>query len=311
MFATASFVELETMSRLPPMLSGDAEDDELPRQPLLDRFSQISVEPPERCESPSSAMLCECAARARTTSVCASSECAWPMLSSGSAARCWVDEPISTRRHRCRGRQARAAPRSLPPWRGRSSWSEHPSPTCAGTIESPAGLDSPQRCESPSDALKALWLDSQRCAPLARSPASRPTPPRASLTRATVCNALRKRGCRMRYSAPCVETAAWLSDDSSPAFERAQSSSLPEPLAPTVSLSPQLHRGTCAAAVHATACDGAQPSVRWSCPALVMGAERAAVDSRLLRAGGFCSQAPLKRLHEQAFDTGALLRMST
>ena len=78
------------------------------------------------------------------------------------------------------------------------------------------------------------------------------------------------------------------------------------------SLSPPLHRGACApapraAVMHSKARDGAQPSVRWSCPALVMGA----ADSRLLRAGGFCSQAPLKRLHEQAFDIGALLRMST
>lgn len=141
------------------------------------------------------------------------------------------------------------------------------------------------------------------------------TPPRAPLTHITARHVLRKRSCLRRYSAPCVETAAWLSDDTSPAFERPQSSSLPEPLAPMVSLSPALHRGVGvpaprAAAAHSTIRDGAQPSVRWSCPALVMGAERAAVDSRLLRAGGFCSQAPLKRLHEQAFDTSALLRMS-
>lgn len=73
MYSNASFIELETMSRL----SGDAEDDtdDLPRQPLFDRFSEISVDPPEQCESPTSAMLCECAARARSTRLCARSEC--------------------------------------------------------------------------------------------------------------------------------------------------------------------------------------------------------------------------------------------
>ena len=48
------------------------------------------------------------------------------------------------------------------------------------------------------------------------------------------------------------------------------------------------------------------PGVRWSCPALML--HRAS--EHVLEAGGFSSEAPLKRAREQAFDADALLRVS-
>lgn len=177
----------------------------------------------------------------------------------------------------------------------------------AGTIDAPPGLESPLRCESPSDALKALWLSERYAtAALPRAAAAAHEVPGAPCLRS------RKGGAHVRRSAPCqiLSVDPWTSDDS-PACERsapllfAEDPLLPPP---AVSLSPPSIRkepgggratggsGGRRRASHkraeplraAAAPPPLPPNVRWSCPALMVHLPSAA-ELRLHSAGGFAA----------------------
>ena len=132
------------------------------RAPLLELFCNIPMEPPspERCESPCSAMLCECAQH--LTATCQAHRPSEP-------SRCLRAQEAT--RPPAAGKQATALLTGVDASR-RSAHGllrvkllpacTHPCAACAflcsGIIEAPPGLESPLRCESPSDTLKALWL---------------------------------------------------------------------------------------------------------------------------------------------------------
>lgn len=159
---------------------------------------------------------------------------------------------------------------------------------CSGIIEAPPGLESPLRCESPSDTLKALWL-SERLG--SRKPQAHPPAAARCGSHGAGCRARRKSGgAHVRRSAPCHILSAdpWASDDSpgpptgSGSDRGAEYESMPS--VPLVSLSPAI-RGAASAspgrpaaapapalASRTARCDAAVrlPGVRWSCPALMV-----------------------------------------
>ena len=272
------------------------------RAALLEVFCNIPIDSPEKCVSPCSAMLCECAQH--LTAICQQT----------SLVRSLVRACVCRKRRERLRSNRRFSPMS---WHHAGlHW-----PCCQPSCWPPVFILVLRVC---TQVLLRHRLDSRaRC--VVRVPATpskrfgclngkamQAHPPTAARcgSHGVGCLARRKRGAQMRRSAPChiLSVDPWASDDSP------TSTGVGEDVSgsPLVSLSPPKTREAASsrptATLCTTRCDLARaPGVRWSCPALMVHC----ASEHVLVAGGFSSEAPFKRAREQAFDASALLRMST
>ena len=251
------------------------------RAPLLELFCNIPMEPPspERCESPCSAMLCECAQH--LTATCQAHRPSEP-------SRCLRAQEAT--RPPAAVKQATALLTGVDASR-RSALA-----CCESSCCRPALTPVRRACLCVQVLLRRRLDSRARC--VARVPATpskrsgclngkamQAHPPTAARcgSHGVGCLARRKRGgAHMRRSAPChiLSVDPWASDDSPgppTGSDRCEYESVPS--LPLVSLSPTIReavspgRPTAAVLALRTArCDAAVrvPGVRWSCPALMV-----------------------------------------